>query len=146
MTHWFIFGLACLALEFLIPGGIVSFIGLAAFIVGLGIYLGWIQTWMSALTALLVISVFFLLILRSLFLKLLPSKTEVGNSDDWEGAIGSEVEVLEDIPVVGEGRIKYSGTSWRAVLAVETGQIKAVLSGEKVKILERRGQVWVVNR
>ncbi len=140
-------GFFLIFLEFLLPGLIVCFLGLAALSVAASIYFGFVSEWISTLLLFFILSVLYLILLRSMVLKALPSQTQKGDPDDWSEAMGAIVEVTEEMKAGHEGRIKYAGSYWRAEIAKSgfPGD-RVVRPGERVKIVGRRGSLWLVER
>ena len=66
---WSIVGAVMILLEFVVPGGIIVFLGISALLVGAGIYLEWITTIPEA---------FITWFMSSIFLMLLPTKRRFG--------------------------------------------------------------------
>lgn len=133
--YWLIIGIMLLFLELALPGFIIFFFGLAALITAAVTWLYPLDiAWQLGLF--IVSSVGSLLLLRDLIQKnLFKPKTEEGG----EEAASEEDVVLAtpgDRAVVGitinppkEGRINYSGTSWRATAdeCIEEGEIVSVV-------------------
>ncbi len=135
---WTIVAVICVLLEFVIPGAIISFVGLAAGIVAIGIHFGWIESTLTAINTFLVSSIFLLLVVRTLFLRLFPGDIVIDNVEEDEEAIGAIVEVILDISPDKPGRIRYRQSTWDGM---STDVIK---QGEKAKIISRSGQCWIV--
>ena len=110
---WVLAGLALLALEVAIPGGIVMlFFGVAALIVGLMVALGvggplWFQAAMFS-----VVSVVSLLTLRGPILRRIDSTT--ASSKTIDTLAGKDAVLLSDIAPGAEGKVELRGTSWTA--------------------------------
>jgi membrane protein implicated in regulation of membrane protease activity len=110
---WILLGLALLAVEIAIPGGIIMlFFGVSAMIVGVLVALGvggplWFQAVLFS-----VLSVASLLTLRGPILRRMKS---TGVSDDQVDSIaGEQAVMLGDIAPGAEGRAELRGTSWAA--------------------------------
>jgi membrane protein implicated in regulation of membrane protease activity len=110
---WILLGLALLAVEIAIPGGIIMlFFGVSAMIVGVLVALGvggplWFQAVLFS-----VLSVVSLLTLRGPILRRMKS---TGVSDDQVDSIaGEQAVMLGDIAPGAEGRAELRGTSWAA--------------------------------
>jgi len=138
LTVWIALAALCFLLEFVIPGAILSFLGIGAALVALGLYLGWIEGWVDSLTTFFVVSIFLVSVIRSLFLKLLPGDSSVANVDEDQQAIGAMVEVVQDISPSKLGRVRFRQSTWEA----ESDEY--IQKGEKVLIVSRSGQRWIV--
>lgn len=133
-------GALLMALELVVPGLILVFLGAGALVVAGVRALGWVQGTLPSLTAWFVASSALLLGLRSLLQRLLPGQTERGQTDEDADAFGQVVPVVEAIPGgEAEGRIRFHGTSWPARSA--EGPIEA---GAAARILYRESNAWVV--
>lgn len=135
---WIIAGLVMIFLEFVIPGGIISFLGLSALLVGLGVYLNLFDSLITALTTWFITSLILILTLRSLFMKYFEGDSIVQNVDEDENEKGALVEITEVIYPHKEGRIKYRDTTW---IARSDEQIDV---GVKARILKREGNIYIV--
>lgn len=113
-TIWFLIGLGLVVAEFAVPGVILVFIGVAAWVVAVFDWFGVdsfsIQLWIFGLTSL------GLVIFARRFVKgwFLGSETNgEGNVD--EEFIGKTVEVLEPIENGGFGAVELKGARWKAI-------------------------------
>ncbi|MGB0453013.1 MAG: NfeD family protein [Bacteriovoracaceae bacterium] len=127
---WLIAGAIMILLEFIIPGGIIVFLGVAALTVGGLIHMGWVDTVTIAFISWFIISIIYMLFLRSIFMKYFEGDSEVHNVNEDEDLLGSLVEVVEEIFPHSEGRVKFRNTSWvaRSEEELKVGS-KAVISG-----------------
>lgn len=138
--YWLIFGAILMALEALLPGLVVIFLGMGAMVVSLFIYQGWIEGWMTILTSWFIISLVFIVTLRSLFYRLLPGDTNYGEYDEDQDAAGTIVDVVQDIHRDDKnGRIKFRGTTWIAMSEKEP-----IPAGSKAKLVTRKDLIWYV--
>jgi membrane protein implicated in regulation of membrane protease activity len=138
---WIIFGAVLMLLEILLPGLVVVFLGLGAWVVALALKLGWVEGWMMAGTLWFISSLVLIIGLRGLITRFLPGDTDKGSELDEDlDAFGKVVEVVEEVsPENEDGRIRFQGSSWPAVS--EDGSIPA---GNRAKIIARQNLVWVV--
>ena len=110
---WILSGLALLAIEIAIPGGIILlFFGVSAMIVGLLVVLGvggppWFQAVMFS-----VMSVVSLLTLRGPILRRMTSTDAAADSID--SFAGEQALLLTDIAPGAEGKAELRGASWMA--------------------------------
>lgn len=127
---WIIAGVILAIAEIFLPGGIVFFLGAAALIVGVGIYLGLINSAVVAIMVWFILSILLLLFMRSYFVKYFEGDSSIQDVDEENEHRGAIVEVVEDIFPYMEGRIKYRDTTWiaRSNDELKTGQ-KAVITG-----------------
>lgn len=118
---WFIFGLVLILAEFMVPGVILVFFGLGAWLASLGGWLGLLDGWASQLLVFAVSSVVLLLALRkrftARFLGYVGDDNVLDhNLDEFDG---QRVLVIEDIdPDLDRGRVEFKGAGWRARSAV----------------------------
>lgn len=139
-THllWIIAGIVMVVLEFLIPGGIISFVGLSAIIVGVGIYFKIIDSVASAFITWFITSLILLLTLRSVFMKYFEGDSVVQDVDEDKDSIGAIVEVIEEVEPYKEGRVRYRETTWIA-RSDEHFDI-----GAKARIINREGNIYII--
>ena len=131
-----------MAIEFLVPGLVMVFVGLGALTVALGMQLGYIDEIPQQFTTFFISSIIYLLTLRFLVLRFVPSVTRKENIDEDEEVIGSIVELVADINSGEFGRVEHSGSSWQA--RAEGDQ--TILKGEQVKIIGRDNITWIVQK
>jgi len=110
---WILLGLALLAVEIVIPGGIIMlFFGVSAMIVGVMVALGvggplWFQAVLFS-----VLSVVSLLTLRGPILRRMHSKSFA--ADKVDSFVGEQALAVGDIAPGTEGKAELRGTSWTA--------------------------------
>jgi len=143
-SFWGILGAVLIAAEFFIPGLVVVFIGLGAWVTALGVSFHWIETGEGALGVFLASSTALLLIIRSMLARFLPSDRTVSETDEVKQALHSLVEVIEEIPAGGEGRVAFRGTTWGA--RFPSGSLETARVGEKVEIFGQDNFTWIVTR
>jgi len=131
-----------MAIEFLIPGLVMVFVGLGALTVALGMHLGYIDEIVQQFITFFISSIIYLLTLRFLVLRFVPSVTRKENIDDDEEVMGSIVEIVADINSGEFGRVEHSGSTWQA--RAEGDQ--TILKGEQVKIIGRDNITWIVQK
>lgn len=134
VTFWLVFGALLMALEFLIPGLVVIFLGVSALLVAALLYLEWIEGWLAALLSWFVASTLLVLLLREFLLKLAPTgdtqTVELDDPNQWENHL---VPVLEDISPEAPGRITFQGSTWPAYAD------QAFKKGEQAQIKNKQG-------
>ena len=139
---WLVSGIFLMAIEFLVPGLVMVFVGLGALTVALGMYLGYIDGVLQQFITFFIGSIIYLLTLRFLVLRFVPSVTRKENIDEDEEVMGSIVEIVADINSGEFGRVEHSGSSWQA--RAEGDQ--TILKGEQVKIIGRDNITWIVQK
>ena len=139
---WLGSGIFLMAIEFLVPGLVLVFVGLGALTVALGMQLGYIDEIPQQFTTFFISSIIYLLTLRFLVLRFVPSVTRKENIDEDEEVMGSIVEIVADINSGEFGRVEHSGSSWQA--RAEGDQ--TILKGEQVKIIGRDNITWIVQK
>ncbi|MEZ7852335.1 MAG: NfeD family protein, partial [SAR324 cluster bacterium] len=130
------------AIEFLVPGLVMVFVGLGSLTVALGMHLGYIDGIIPQFITFFISSTFYLLTLRFLVLRFVPTDSRKENIDEDEVVIGSIVELVVNIEPGELGRIEHSGSSWQA--RAEGDQ--TILKGEQVKITGRDNITWIVQK
>ena len=139
---WLSSGIFLTAIEFLVPGLVMVFVGLGALTVALGMHLGYIDEIVQQFITFFISSIIYLLTLRFLVLRFVPSVTRKENIDEDEEVIGSIVGLVEDINSGTFGRVEHGGSSWQA--RAEGDQ--TILKGEQVKIIGRDNITWIVQK
>ncbi len=135
---WLIIGVILIVAEIIIPGAVLFFIGASCVLTGLLIHFGHISGFVEISLTFFLSSIFMVLLFRSLFLRLLPGKSTVSNTDELQDSLGDMVEVVETITPYRRGRIRYRGTTWDAQSDHHLEQ------GEKAIIEGRDGQCWII--
>ena len=139
---WLSSGIFLTAIEFLVPGLVMVFVGLGALTVALGMHLGYIDEIVQQFITFFISSIIYLLTLRFLVLRFFTSVTRKENIDEDEEVMGSIVELVADINSGEFGRVEHSGSSWQA--RAEGDQ--TILKGEQVKIIGRDNITWIVQK
>jgi len=135
---WLGLGLGLILIEIVLPGAVFGFVGAAAMVTGGLIYFDIVHGFVNIMITFFIISIVFILVLRSALLKFFPSRSTVENTDELVDAIGKIVEVTEDITPYRRGRIKYLDTSWEAQAETE------LEAGHQAVIAGRDGNCWIV--
>ena len=131
---WIAIGVVLIAAETIIPGAVLSFLGIAAIGVGILMQFEIITGLQEIVLTFMGISMFLLIFVRSFFLRLMPGDTSVASTnedDEYEGAI---VEVIEEILPQKSGRVRFRDTTWVA----QSDQSLAV--GDNVVVTSKKGQ------
>ena len=113
---WFLVGLGLVLLEFTIPGAILVFFGVGAWIAALTTWIGLTDSLAWQMIVFSVASVALLLMLRrrlkGQFLGHTGSTQDLDH--DLEDFVGHEVSVTESIRPGQDGRIEFKGAGWEA--------------------------------
>jgi hypothetical protein len=139
---WLGSGIFLMAVEFLVPGLVMVFVGLGSLTVVFGMHFGYIDGILQQFITFFISSIIYLLTLRFLVLRFVPSVTRKENIDEDEEVMGSIVEIVADINSGELGRVEHSGSSWQA--RAEGDQ--TILKGEQVKIIGRDNITWIVQK
>jgi membrane protein implicated in regulation of membrane protease activity len=113
---WFLAGLALVLFEFTVPGVILVFFGLGAWITTLTTWAGLTDGWTSQLLTFAVSSVLLLVFLRrwfraKFFGHLSGDQDPLENLDEFKGQI---VTVTVAIDPVSGGKVEFKGADWSA--------------------------------
>ena len=135
---WLISSIVLILSEFIIPGAIVVFLGMAGLLVSGGLYFGWIDSVLTAFIFWFISSLFLMIFVRSIFVRYLEGDKEIHQVDEEIEIEGSLVEVVEEIMPYKEGRVRYRGSTWEAR---SDEQLKI---GEKGVVKKRDGNVLVI--
>lgn len=138
---WAIIGVVLIISEFFIPGFVIFFFGSGALLNA--VLTAVIPFLRSSILAQVLIWLGFsglsLFVLRRYFSKIFSGRLFEGRvSTDMAG---EKADVIEDISPGKPGRIRFHGTSWRAVSDTETFKV-----GETVEILKKENMTYVVTR
>ena len=139
---WLGSGIFLMAIEFLVPGLVLVFVGLGSLTVVFGMHFGYIDGVLQQFITFFISSIIYLLTLRFLVLRFFTSVTRKENIDEDEEVMGSIVELVADINSGEFGRVEHSGSSWQA--RAEGDQ--TILKGEQVKIIGRDNITWIVQK
>lgn len=136
---WFLAGILLFFLELSVPSFILFFFGAGAWITAL-------SSWLFPLSLNGQILVFILSSLVSLFaLRRFVQKVFTGSSDspgedDAMAPEGEHVVVVSDIVPPAEGKVKYSGTTWRAEAdsPIYAGEVAEIVAQNGLRMKVRR--------
>ena len=139
---WLGSGIFLMAIEFLVPGLVMVFVGLGSLTVVFGMHFGYIDGILQQFITFFISSIIYLLTLRFLVLRFVPADNRKENIDEDEEVMGSIVEIVADINSGESGRVEHSGSTWQA--RAEGNQ--TILKGEQVKIIGRDNITWIVQK
>jgi len=137
--YWLIIGVMLFFLELAVPGFILFFFALGALVTALVSWLSPIDiAWQLALF--IAASLVSLLLLRNIIQKRIGGVTPEGSKEDEDvvhAVAGDKGVVSMTIVPPAEGRIKYSGTTWRAIAdeKIEEGEIVSII-GQKNLVIQ----------
>lgn len=138
---WLIGGGVLIAAEFIIPGGIVSFLGIAALLVGLGNWVGIFSDWISSTTWWFILSLGLLLSMRKVVNRFLPGESSYDSPDEDLAVYGTVVTIAETVREGDStGRIHFRGTTWSA-----TSLHGTLPPGAHATISHRENLVWIIS-
>jgi len=133
---WFLIGLVFLLLELALPGLVIFFFGIGAWITALvcaftDISLNW-QILLFIITSLLG-----LLLLRKYIRRRFFDKKDEKVEDQLEEFIGKTAKAAENF-VNGEGYVEFKGTRWQAICE------QPVKAGDNLEIIEKESLKLIV--
>jgi membrane protein implicated in regulation of membrane protease activity len=138
---WFLAGLALLIFEFTVPGVILVFFGVGAWIAALTTWMGLTDGWTSQLLVFAVSSVVLLIFLRRrlrtrFFGHSSGDQDPLENLDEFKGQV---VIVTEDIDPDTGGKVEYKGADWsaRCDTALSAGARAVIQSADGITLLVR---------
>ena len=108
---WFLLGFVLLVAEFVLPGIIIVFFGVGAWITALTTWLGLTQSAASQNILFAVSSVILLFVLRKRFTKIFVGSSTTDTVEDEY--TGKEARVLSAVDTQ-QGKIEVKGTEWNA--------------------------------
>ncbi len=131
---WFLLGLVLILSELVLPGFVMIFFGIGAWITALGVLVGVADAFNVQLLLFLVSSILSLVLFRKQGKKYFRGRVshtldDVAALDDVRG--GRAIVVEDIVPSTLSGRVEFHGTLWKAIA---DGEIK---KGTPVEILER---------
>ena len=113
---WFLVGLVLVLAEFALPGVVLVFIGLGAWLTSLTTWLGWTSSLGSQMLVFALASLVLLIGLRRLFKSWLMgfSKTNPDTTRDLDEFVGKSVRVMSSFAAGVPGKVEFKGASWTA--------------------------------
>lgn len=134
---WCLVGLGLLLLELAVPGFVLFFFGLGALCTAL-VSLLFDPGLNGQLLIFIVSSLFSLLLLRRFVKRAFTGDTEEPSVDQPLAVKGERVVVEVEIIPPAEGKVRYSGTTWRARAD------EPIEAGKVVEVVEQDGLVMIV--
>ena len=140
---WFLIGLGLALAELAVPGVILVFFGVGAWVTALTAWLGLTVTLESQLLTFAIASIALLVLLRRWIKGRLYGhvKDEQDLNVDLEEFVGHRVKVLKAvIPGSTEGRVEFKGAGWHAVSdeEIESGESAVIEKVDGITLKVRR--------
>ncbi len=136
---WMLVGVLLFILELMLPGFVLFFFGLGAWITALASWFLPIE--LSGQLALFIgSSLLSLFVLRGLIRKTFFGGRVADSGDSARARDGAMAVVLAAIEPPAEGKVKYSGSSWRATAG------ERIEAGESVTIVKQEGLIMRVQK
>jgi membrane protein implicated in regulation of membrane protease activity len=133
--YWFLLGLALMLSELALPGFVIIFFGIGAWVTALCIWLGVADAFNTQLVIFLASSIASLVLFRKKGRDYFQGRVS-GKLDDvakLDDVRGERAVVVEDIlPSALAGKVELHGTNWNAIAEAE------IKKGTPVEILERK--------
>jgi len=136
---WFIAGLALLILEFFLPGLIIFFFGVGAWIVALLCLLFNLSLNLQ-LTIFIISSIVLLIGLRKWVTRFFKGfKNPLESADNIDNQLGGRAVVTKKITQAG-GKVEYHGVSWNAEAdeAIEEGEAVIVVKKDNLTLTVKK--------
>ena len=138
---WFVLGLFFIVAELMLPGFVIIFFGIGAWITALLNWFGVIPTFTAQLFTFLVASVLSLVLFRKKATGALRGKItgKLSSDDELDNVNGQKAKVVADIlPNNVGGKVELYGTMWNAEADVP------IQTGVVVEIVERKNLILKV--
>jgi membrane protein implicated in regulation of membrane protease activity len=133
-VFWFIFGLVLMLAELALPGFVIIFFGIGAWVTTVCIWLGWADAFSTQLIIFLVASIVSLVLFRKQGKNYFQGRVsrKVDDVATLDDVTGERAVVVEDIlPTTLAGKVELHGTRWNATSDEE------IHKGTLVEILRR---------
>ena len=139
---WMVAGVILIALELIIPGGIVLFLGASCLIVASALKLGFVTGLVQALSLWFITSIILILVFRSVVQKLIGGETTKVETDEVLDYYDKTANVLETIgPGDKMGRVSFQDSTWPAI-----GDGQVIEAGETVRIICQQNIALLVEK
>ena len=138
---WFIIGLVFMLAELAIPGFVVIFFGIGAWITALCAALGLVDSFNAQVAVFLVSSILTLVLFRKQGKKYFKGRVSgiAGAEDALDNLRGQKAVALSDlVPKALGGKVEFNGTVWEAESEMR------ISKGTTVEIVERKNLVLIV--
>ncbi len=138
---WFLAGLALILSEFILPGVILVFFGIGAWIVAVTVWLGATPGWTAQLLTFTISSVILLTMLRRWFRARFFGYVEDDQDpeNNLDTLAGHEVLVTTEIIPGETGQVEYKGAAWsaRSESALKKGDHAVIVENEGITLVVR---------
>lgn len=137
---WLIIGIVFLALEMILPGFVIFFFGIGAWLTALVVFVSPVSLNMQLLIF-LVTSLTSLFALRQIIRNtFLGKKQDENEIDSMFHSEGGNIVVVQTIDPPAEGKVSYSGSNWRAVAdeVIEEGTVVTIESQDGLVMKVKR--------
>jgi membrane protein implicated in regulation of membrane protease activity len=138
---WFIIGLVLFLLEMAVPGLVLLFFGMGAWLTAI-ICLVASPSLDVQLLVFILSSVIFLVTLRKYVNKLFSGrkKTETNNGENIDDYIGEKAVVVESIIPPKKGKVEFHGTNWsaEAEVQIESGATIEIIGKDNLTLKVRK--------
>lgn len=136
---WFLAGIVLFLLEMSMPGFVLFFFAAGAWLTAAASWFFPVSL-NSQILIFIVASLSSLLVLRRYVKKAFSGSKEADAEDRVMAEPGVRVAVVADIIPPAEGKVKYSGTTWRARAK------EKIQAGEVAEIVEQDGLLMIVKK
>ena len=137
---WFVFGLLFVLAELMLPGFVIIFFGIGAWITAIIDWVGLVENFTGQLAVFLVSSVLSLVLFRKKASTALRGKVvgKLSSDEELDNVKGQKVKVIADIQPNNNGKVELYGTVWNAEAEVPLNK------GLMVEVVERNNLVLKV--
>ena len=138
--YWFLIGVVLMLAEMVIPGFVIFFFGIGAWITAACVWIGIADSFNIQLIIFLVSSILTLILFRKEGQKYFKGRVS-GKMDDvakLDDLSGEHATVIEKIVPHRSGKVEFHGTSWNADADME------IPKGATVEILSRKNLTLIV--
>ncbi|MBT8037680.1 MAG: NfeD family protein [Verrucomicrobiae bacterium] len=135
---WFIAGLAMILLEFVAPGVIIIFFGMGAWVVAMGMWIGWIESVPAQCYTFAIASLVMLFALRRFVTSWFVGGSLNGGAAIDDEFVGKTVRVVRAIGGGGEtGKVELKGAEWnaRCEVALAVGSSAVVVQRDGIQLI-----------
>lgn len=140
---WFVVGLVLVLAEFAVPGVILVFVGLGAWLASLTTWAGWTESLGSQMTVFAVGSLVLLLGLRRVFKPWFTGiSSSSANPGDLDEFVGRRVTVITAVAPSVRGKVEFKGANWSAEsdASFEPGEVALISRVEGLCLHIRKPQ------
>ncbi len=137
--HWLIVVFVLLGIEALGAGGFLLGAAMAAAVVALCTWWGWVTGWAAQLVLFGIFTLIFTVVYWKVFRKINEKTDATGLNDRASQLIGRSVLLEEDMPD-GTGKVQIGDTLWKVQ------SLTALNQGDRVSVVGSRGMVLLVEK